>query len=91
MIDDALKCQLRALVGRRVEYHGQPCQIIEVLDSERALVLQCLATSASSATIQGNQFGEANRRVHRCHTLPLFDDASELNVEILSWLNQASP
>ena len=91
MIDDALKRQLRALVGCRVEYHGQPCQIIEVLDSEQALVLQCLAASASPATIQGNQFGEANRRVQTCHTIPLFDDASELNLEILSWLNQASP
>ncbi len=91
MIDDALKRQLRALVGCRVEYHGQPCQIIEVLDSERALVLQCLLATDSTATIQGNQFGEANRRVQACHTIPLFDDANDLNVDILSWLNQASP
>jgi len=90
MIDDAFKRQLRALVGCRVEYQGQPCQIIEVLDSEQALVVQCIAESSAPA-IQGNQFGEATRRVQTCHTVPLFDPERELNPEIISWLNRVLP
>jgi len=89
MINDALKRQLRTLIGCRVNYHGQACQVIEVLDSEQSLVVQCITASATPA-IQGNQFGEATRRVQTCHTIPLFDDAHELNMEIISWLDQAS-
>ena len=87
MIDDELKRQLRALVGRRVEYRGQTCEIIEVLYSEQALVVQCISTSSPPA-IQGNQFGEATRRVKACHTVQLFDDG-KLDPEIASWLDQA--
>ncbi len=90
MIDDALKHKLRALVGCRVEYRGKACQVIEVLDSEQALVVQCIAVNATPA-IQGNQFGEATRRVKACHTVQLFDDAHSLNPLIVSWLDQASP
>ena len=88
MINDALKRQLRALVGRQVKYRGQACQIIEVLDSEQALVVQCSATD-SPRSIQGNQFGEASRRVQTCHTLQLYDGDLQLNVEIVNWINQA--
>ena len=90
MIDDVLKCQLRALIGCRVEYRGRVCQIIEVLDSEQALVVQCISTDSPPA-IQGNQFGEATRRVQTCHTVQLFDSTHKLNPEIATWLNQASP
>ena len=89
MIDDALKCQLRTLVGCRVEYCGQVCQVIEVLDAEQALVVQCISANSPPA-IQGNQFGEATRRVQACHTVQLYDDTHMLNPEIVSWLNQAS-
>jgi len=89
MIDNALKRRLRALVGRHVEYRGHACQVIEVLDSEQALVVQC-SLADSPRTIQGNQFGEATRRVQACHTLPLYDEDRELNPDIVDWLNQAS-
>jgi len=89
MIDDTLKRRLRALTGRRVNYQGQACQVIEVLDSEQALVVQCLAASTAPA-IQGNQFGEATRRVQACHTIPLFDETRQLHPDIAGWLDQAS-
>ena len=77
------------MVGRQVKYRGQACQIIEILDSEQALVVQCNATDLPRS-IQGNQFGEASRRVQTCHTLKLYDDDHQLNVEIVDWLTQAS-
>jgi hypothetical protein len=75
--------QLRALIGRTLIYSGQSCRIIEILDRENALVLRC---EDSERVIQGNQFGEATRRVQRCHTLPLFDEQQSLNPVIRSWL-----
>jgi len=89
MIENPLKHQLRALIGCRVEYAGRDCQVIEVLESEQALVVQCVSPNATPA-IQGNQFGEATRRVQACHTVQLFDDTRELNANITRWLNQLS-
>jgi len=76
--------QLRALIGQTLVYSGHPCRIIEVLDRENALVLRC---EDSERIIQGNQFGEATRRVQRCHTLPLFDEQRRLNPVIRNWLD----
>ncbi len=90
MIEETLKHRLRALIGHRVEYAGRDCQVIEVLDSEQALVVQCISPDVAPA-IQGNQFGEATRRVQVCHTIQLLDNAQELNGDIASWLDQASP
>jgi hypothetical protein len=89
MIDDTLKRQLRALIGNQVEYRGRLCQVIEVLDSEQALVVQCLSTTSPPA-IQGNQFGEATRRVQACHTIKLYDESHRLDPDISQWLNQLS-
>lgn len=83
MIDPSLLQQLRSLVGRRIEYAGGTCCIIEILDSEKSLVIQCEDTQR---VIQGNQFGEATRRVQECHTLPLFDDTGQLHPVIAGWL-----
>jgi hypothetical protein len=83
VIEPALLRQLRALVGQRVDYSGHSCQIVEVLDSERALVIRC---EGKERIIQGNQFGEANRRVQEYHTLPLFDESARLNPVIRDWL-----
>jgi hypothetical protein len=76
--------RLRTLVGRTLSYDGHRCQIIEILERENALVLRC---EDSERVIQGNQFGEATRRVKRCHTLPLFDQQQSLNPVILDWLS----
>ena len=82
-MDTKLLQQLRLLVGKPVEYHGHACRIIEVLDSENALVVRC---EGSQRVIQSNQFGEATRRVQQCHTLPLLDENDKLNPAIEAWL-----
>jgi hypothetical protein len=79
--------QLRALVGHTLQYGGHTCQIIEILDHENALVLRC---EDSERVIQGNQFGEATRRVKRHHTLPLFDEHAGLNPVVRAWLESGS-
>ncbi|TCK18363.1 hypothetical protein DFR30_1641 [Thiogranum longum] len=89
MIEEALKHRLRSLVGHKVEYCGQQCRVIEVLDSEQALVVQCMSQTVS-AVIQGNQYGEATRRVQACHTIRLYDETNQLDPDIDHWLNQAS-
>ena len=84
MIDTNLLQQLRRLVGKHVAYSGHACRVIEILDSEKSLVLRC---EDRQPVIQGNQFGEATRRVRQCHTLQLFDETGELNAVITSWLD----
>lgn len=84
MIDTQLLQQLRALIGKPVEYAGHACCVIEVLDNEQLLVVRC---ENSQTVIQGNQFGEAARRVQQCHSLPLFDEHGELDAVIGGWLS----
>jgi hypothetical protein len=84
VIDPLLLKQLRSLVGRHIEYAGKACCVIEILDSEKALVIQC---EGKQRVIQGNQFGEATRRVQQCHTLPLFDDSGKLHPVIADWID----
>jgi hypothetical protein len=83
-MDNSLLQQLRALVGKPVEYAGHSCRIVEVLDSEHALVIRC---EGKVRVIQGNQFGEANRRAPEFHTLPLFDESTQLNPLVRKWLD----
>lgn len=84
MIEHDLLERLRSLVGQHVEYSGHSCRIVEVLDSEHALVIRC---EGKERVIQGNQFGEANRRVPEYHTLPLFDEGVTLNPLVRKWLD----
>ncbi len=88
MIEESLKHRLRGLVGQQVEYCGQQCRVIEVLDSEQALVVQCISHTASTV-IQGNQYGDATRRVPACHTIRLYDDENRLDPDVDRWLNQS--
>ncbi len=83
MIEATLLQRLRLLVGKRVEYSGHACRVIEILDSEKTLVLRCEDTQP---VIQGNQFGEATRRVQQCRSLHLFDEDGTLNPVINGWL-----
>ncbi len=83
-MEPALLEQLRALVGKPVEYGGHSCRIVEVLDAEHALVIRC---EGKERVIQANQFGEANRRVPEYHTLPLFDESAQLNPVVRNWLD----
>ncbi|HFD79444.1 MAG TPA: hypothetical protein ENK05_03470 [Gammaproteobacteria bacterium] len=87
MIDAQLLQRLRSLVGRHIHYQNHACSVIEVLDSEKALVLRC---EGPDRVIQGNQFGEASRRVRECHTLPLFDEEGRLNPVVEGWLEEST-
>jgi len=74
--------QLRGMIGLRVRHQGFSCQIIEVLEDGPSLVLQ---DCEPSATIQANQFGDANRRVPRTQTVPvLTSDKTELHALFLA-------
>jgi len=83
VIEAPLLQRLRLLVGKRVEYNGHACRVIEILDSEETMVLR---GEDKPTVIQGNQFGEANRRVQQTHSLHLFDEDGVLNPLITGWL-----
>jgi hypothetical protein len=76
--------QLRSVIGKSVEYRGSACRIIEVLHSEHALVVEC---QNEQHVIQGDQYGEAHRRVRQCYTLALFDHDGQLDPLIQLWLD----
>jgi hypothetical protein len=83
-MDKVLLQQLRALIGQTLQYRQQPCQVVEILDREKALVLRY---DDSERVVQGNQFGDATRRVKQHHTLPLFGEDNTLNPVIRAWLD----
>ena len=85
LIDTKLLQKLRSLVGRQVEFRGHACVVIEILDTEKALVVRCVGRQS---VIQGNQFGDATRRVQQSHTLSLFDEDDHLHTLIQGWLDQ---
>lgn len=72
--------QLRGMIGQRVNYQGQTCVVIEVLEQDIELVLQVEAQQ----TIQPDQYGEARRRVPDTITIPvLSQDRTELHASFL--------
>ena len=85
-MDDATLDKLRSLCGQTLSYQGRNCTVIELLQNENSLVLQC---SDQQRTIQANQFGEANRRVPDYHTLPLLIEHGVLNPVIAAWIKEA--
>lgn len=77
--------QLLALIGQRLVYRQQRCEIIELLD-DCVIVLQVLE---SNTNIQANQYGEGHRNVPATHTLSVFDGEGELHPElVISGLKQ---
>ncbi|MBU1192699.1 MAG: hypothetical protein KKE76_13405 [Gammaproteobacteria bacterium] len=64
-IDISLE-QLRTCIGQELEFDGQHCRIIELLEDGPALVLAC---TSSSSVIQPNQYGDATRRVDQTRTI----------------------
>ena len=83
-MDEYILQRLQTLVGRRFVYQGHTCTVIELLDRENSLILRRVD---EEMTIQGNQFGEATRRVHACHTIMVFDEHETLNPLIEHWLD----
>ena len=76
--------QLRSMIGLKVRYHGNLCQVVEVLEDGPALVLMD-QRKPLPRSIQADQHGEAHRRVPQTHTITIFgDDGEEFNVEFLA-------
>jgi hypothetical protein len=74
----------RLLVGSCVRYQGQDCRVVDILEAEQALVLRC---EGAPRSIQGDQFGEATRRVQPFVTVPFFDpETGELTPALRLWL-----
>lgn len=67
---EALLPLLHKLIGTRLRYRDQDCQIIEVLDEGPALVLLCEHVSK----VQPNQFGDATRRAPKTVTVPVLNE-----------------
>ncbi len=84
-MEQACLDDLHSLLGRAFSYQGESCTIIELLQTENALVLQC---NSQHHTIQANQFGEANRRASSYHTLPLLVEHGVMNPVIAAWLKE---
>lgn len=76
---------LRHAIGRVVQFRGQPCRIMEILDDGPSVVIECLDANKA---IQANQFGDANRRVAQTLSIRIFDQDKTLNPDYLD-LKQA--
>lgn len=77
--------RLRQLIGESLSYQGSTYRVIEVMADGPALVLRSLGTETS---IQGNQYGEASRRLRRTVTLPIHvEDGNRLNPELADLLH----
>lgn len=73
--------QLRGMIGQRVVFQGQSCQVIEVLEQDTELVLQI----EEHHTIQPDQYGEARRVVPDTITIPVLTaDRTELHASFLA-------
>jgi len=66
--------KLRILIGREVDFEGQRCQIIEILEDDPALVLQSMDYGV---TIQADQHGEAHRKVPPTITVSILNQDGE--------------
>ena len=74
--------QLRGMIGLYVIHNGIPCQIIEVLEDGPSIVLQSIS---DEGTIQGNQHGDATRRVRETFTIPVLSkDKTEIHPHYLA-------
>ena len=80
---DNLVNHLQSLLGQTLTYQGERCTIIELLESENTLVLQC---DTHRPVIQANQYGDASRRAPNYLSLPIFVEHDTLNPVIEVWL-----
>ncbi len=72
--------QLRTCIGQELEFEGQHCRIIELLEDGPALILVC---DSSMAVIQANQYGDATRRVGRTRTVPVYSADGSYHADFL--------
>lgn len=71
--------RLRDAIGQVVQVQDRACRIMEVLEDEACVVVECLGMDK---TIQPNQFGDATRRVAQTRTIPLYDREHRPNPDI---------
>ncbi|HCB13947.1 MAG TPA: hypothetical protein DEP36_10330 [Gammaproteobacteria bacterium] len=62
--------KLKVLLGQTLTYQGIPCQVIEVLADELALVL---CDQAHRKIIHANQYGDAGDHLPRTFTIPILN------------------
>lgn len=63
--------QLHQYIGQEITYNGKRCQLIEILETESALVFTCINNDTN---IQGDQHGNAHRKVHATYTVPCLSE-----------------
>ncbi len=61
--------RIRGLIGASVVHDGIRCRLVEVLDDERAVVLEACHRLSE---LQSGQGGGAVRRVPRRHVVPIY-------------------
>ncbi len=69
-VDNINLNQLQSLIGHHVDFEGQTCRVIEILEDGPSLILQA---ADEVTTIQPDQHGEAHRRVPSTVTVPIID------------------
>lgn len=67
--------KLQTLLNQPLTYQGIPCQVIEILHEEPALVLR--DARREQTVIQPNQYGDAGPRVPQTFTVSLFDTSGQ--------------
>lgn len=67
--------KLQTLLNQLLIYQGIPCQVIEILREEPALVLR--DARREQTVIQPNQYGDAGPRVPQTFTVSLFDASGQ--------------
>lgn len=77
--------QLYDLIGKTIQYQGETCQLIEVMEHGPHLVFQC----KTSKSIQCNQHGNANRRTLDTYTIHCLNEhKSDLHPVLKTLLNE---
>jgi hypothetical protein len=62
--------KLKTLLGQTLTWQGIPCQVIEILVDEPALVLR---DQDHRKVIHANQYGNAGDHLPKTHTVPLLN------------------
>ncbi|MDQ1362616.1 MAG: hypothetical protein QG652_476 [Pseudomonadota bacterium] len=60
--------RLHQFIGNSIEHEGKTCRLIEILETEQAMVFVCPGVAP---VIQANQHGEAGRHAPQIWTVPL--------------------
>lgn len=80
--------ELRTLIGRRAEWHGVQCEVVEVLDDGPALVLR---SADAPRHIHGDRHGEAVRRSPDTFEVPVLDGSGNAHPDFLLLAGALSP